>query len=56
MQNYPTNLSDSEWQVIQKIQKDTRKRSYDLRDIWNAIFHVDKTGCQRRMLPLYFAP
>lgn len=56
MKNYPTNLSDSEWQVIQKIQKDTRKRAYDLREIWNAIFYVDKTGCQWRMLPLDFAP
>lgn len=56
MKSFPTDLSDKEWQVIQKIQKDTRKRDYDLREIWDAIFYIDKTGCQWRMLPHNFAP
>ncbi|MDR1116440.1 MAG: transposase [Tannerella sp.] len=28
-----------------------RKRKYDLREMWNAIFYLIKTGCQWRMLP-----
>ncbi len=28
-----------------------RKRKHNLREIWNAIFYVVKTGCQWRMLP-----
>ena len=32
-----------------------RKRKYDLREIWNAIFYLVKTGCQWRMLPSNFA-
>lgn len=31
-----------------------RKRKYDLRRIWNAIFYLVKTGCQWRMLPKEF--
>ncbi|WP_234982968.1 transposase [Bacteroides bouchesdurhonensis] len=31
-----------------------RKRKYDLRMIWNAIFYLVKTGCQWCMLPLDF--
>ncbi|HCC51177.1 MAG TPA: hypothetical protein DEQ30_03275 [Porphyromonadaceae bacterium] len=23
-----------------------RKRKYDLREIWNALFYIVKTGCQ----------
>ena len=37
-----------------KVQE--RKRKYDLREIWNAIFYLVKTGCQWRMLPSHFAP
>ncbi|MFQ7280447.1 transposase [Bacteroides caccae] len=32
-----------------------RKRKYDSRVIWNAIFYLVKTGCQCRMLPLDFS-
>lgn len=28
-----------------------RKRKHDLKDIWNGIFYLVKTGCQWRMLP-----
>ena len=27
-----------------------------MREIWNAIFYLVKTGCQWRMLPSHFAP
>ncbi|WP_321438722.1 transposase [uncultured Bacteroides sp.] len=49
---YLTDLEETQWQVIKKILKpQERKRKYDLRKIWNAIFYVVKTGCQWRMLP-----
>jgi putative transposase len=31
-----------------------RKRKHDLREIWNTLFYIVKTGCQWRMLPLHF--
>ncbi|WP_321438879.1 IS5 family transposase [uncultured Bacteroides sp.] len=52
---YLTDLEETQWQVIKKILKpQERKRKYDLRKIWNAIFYVVKTGCQWRMLPSDF--
>jgi putative transposase len=53
--NYPTNLTDKQWQVIEKILDDKkRKRKHSLRNIFNAIMYILKTGCQWRMLPIDF--
>jgi putative transposase len=55
--NYPTNLTEKQWQVIEKIVNNKkRKRKHSLREILNAIFYLLKTGCQWRMLPNDFAP
>ena len=52
---YQTDLTETEWKYITKMLKlQERKRKYDLRMIWNAIFYLVKTGCQWRMLPLDF--
>jgi putative transposase len=51
MTNYSTDLSDSQWQVIEPYLKDKRKRKYSYRIIFNAILYLIKTGCQWRMLP-----
>ena len=56
MTNYPTNVSDSQWQFISKHLDVDRNRKYDLREIVNAILYLVKTGCQWRMLPENFAP
>jgi putative transposase len=56
MTNYPTNVSDSQWQIISNFLDVKRNRKYDLREIANAILYVVKTGCQWRMLPGDFAP
>lgn len=56
MKTYPTDLTDSQWQVIQNIQNDNRKRRHNLRGIWDAIFYILSSGCQWRMLPSDFAP
>ena len=52
--SYPTNLSDSQWSAILGILDDKRKRKHSLREIFNAIFYMLKTGCQWRMLPKDF--
>ena len=52
MRNYPTNVTDNQWQFIKNtLELDNRKRKYNLRIIWNAILYLVKTGCQWRMLP-----
>ena len=56
MTNYPTNVSDSGWEIISKYLDTERNRKYDLREIVNGILYVVKTGCQWRMLPGDFAP
>jgi putative transposase len=40
--------------LLQGILRDNRKRKHSLRDIFNAIFYLLKTGCQWRMLPSCF--
>lgn len=55
MTKYPTNLNDGQWQYIKKtLNLDNRKRKYDLREVWNAIIYLVKTGCQWRMIPSDF--
>lgn len=54
---YPSDVTDSQWQVIEKILQDKRKRPrHDLRSIINAIFYIVTSGCHWRMLPHDFAP
>ena len=56
MKNYPTNLTENQWKVIENILNDNRKRKHELKEIFNAIFYFLKTGCQQRTLPTHFAP
>ena len=56
MTNYPTNVIDSQWQIIINFLDAERNRKYELREIVNAILYLVKTGCQWRMLPGDFAP
>lgn len=51
MTNYPSNVSDSQWAIVSKNFDLARSRKYELREIWNGIFYIVKTGCQWRMLP-----
>ena len=54
---YSTDLKETQRQVIKKILNlQERKLKYDLRQIWNAIFYLVKTGYQWCMLPSNFAP
>lgn len=57
---YPSDLSDEEWGILQPIfeeldpYKTGRPRKADLREILNAIFYLNKTGCPWRYLPTDF--
>lgn len=52
---YPTDISDEAWEWIAPLlgqkQGPGRKRTADIREMVNAIFYLDKTGCQWEMLP-----
>ncbi|KAA6311678.1 hypothetical protein EZS27_037241 [termite gut metagenome] len=45
MQKYSTNLTESQHDAIIAIIGDIRKRKHDLREVFNAIFYLLKTGC-----------
>jgi putative transposase len=52
--NYPSDLTDEQWQVINKVLPKPSKRGrkpIDRREILDAILYVDRTGCQWRALP-----
>ena len=57
MTNYSSNLTASEWKLIEPYVKQGtrgRPRKIDTREIVNGIFYVAKTGCQWRLLPQDF--
>lgn len=57
---YTSDLSDAQWQHIEycfpEPSKLGRPRKHSLRELVNAIFYFNKTGCQWRQLPKDFAP
>ena len=56
MRRYPSDLTNSQWQVIKNLIEDGRKRKYSLQDSMNAILYLTKSGCQWRMLPIHYPP
>ena len=59
---YPTDLTDAQWALVQAAMppavhgRTGRPRQYPLREIWNAIFYLTRTGCSWRALPHDFPP
>lgn len=51
-----SELTDSQWQVIDKIIDDQRKRKHSLRTIINAIFSLNNGGVQWRNLDSKYPP
>lgn len=52
---YSTNLTETQWQFIKRyLINANRKRKHILREMWDALFYLVKTGCQWRMLPKEF--
>lgn len=60
VKRYPSDLTDEEWCLLEPIFAEVepyttgRPRETDLREIVNAIFYLNKTGCQWRYLPKDF--
>jgi putative transposase len=57
---YPSDLKDSEWLILKEIIPNRVergfKRKYSERELLNAIFYINKTGCQYRYLPSDYPP
>jgi len=57
---YWTDLTDAQWQQIERFLPPEhprgRKRKYPLREIFNALLYLDRTGCSWRLLPQDFPP
>ena len=57
---YSTDLTDPKWQLIHycfpKRSKTRRPRQHSYRELVNALFYLNRTGCQWRNLPKDFAP
>ena len=51
-----SEFTDSQWQFIDKIIDDQRKRKHNLRVIVNAIFSINNTGSQWRNLDSKYPP
>src|SRR5262249_62426697 len=53
--SYPSDVSDTEWEFLVPyltlMRQDAPQREYSLRDLFNAIRYVVKTGCPWRFLP-----
>ena len=53
MSQYPTNLTDKQWQVTENIlDPQHRKRKYSLRDIMDAIMYI----VSQNRVPMAYAP
>src|SRR5512137_2983481 len=52
---YPTDLTDAEWEILKDLLPQAkpggRRRRVDLREVLNAIFYRQRTGCAWEMLP-----
>lgn len=48
---YSSNISDIQWQYISNFLDTKRNRKHSLREVFNGILYLVKTGCQWRMLP-----
>lgn len=58
--SYPSDVSDAEWEFLLPylvlMREDAPQRVYDLRELFNAMRYVVRTGCQWRFLPHDFPP
>ena len=58
--SYPSDVSDAEWTFLGPyltlMREDATQREYPMRELFNAIRYVVKTGCTWRFLPHDFPP
>lgn len=59
-QAFPSDLTDGQWKLIEpllpKARTGGRPRTTSLRDVINAVFYLNRTGCQWRYPPRSFPP
>ena len=58
-EDYPSDLTDGQWQLIEKLlpkPKDRGRPQSDRRRIVDAILYWNRTGCQWRYIPRSFGP
>jgi len=53
---YASDLTDAQWKAIKPMLDWQRRRQHSLRSILDALFYLNKTGCQWRWLPHGFPP
>jgi transposase len=58
--SYPSDVTDGEWEFLLPyltlMREDAPQRAHSLRDLFDAIRYVIRTGCQWRFLPHDFPP
>ncbi len=58
--SYPSDVTDAEWEFLVPyltlMREDAPQRDHALRELFNAVRYVVKTGCQWRFLPHDFPP
>jgi transposase len=58
--SYPSDVTDAEWEFLLPyltlMREDAPQREHTLRDLFNALRYVVRTGCQWRFLPHDFPP
>ena len=54
--NYPSDVTDAEREVIAGYFPNGNKSEHHKRSLVNAVFYIDKTGCQWRFLPKDYPP
>ncbi|MDA0831944.1 MAG: IS5 family transposase [Planctomycetota bacterium] len=58
--SYPSDVTDGEWEFVLPyltlMREDAPQREHSLRELFNALRYVVKTGCQWRFLPHDFPP
>ena len=52
---YPTDLTDTQWAILEPLipraKSGGRPREVEMREVLNAIFYLDRSGCQWDLLP-----
>src|SRR5215469_10179821 len=58
--SYPSNLSDAEWETLQRhlppLSRRGRPPTHSLRAIFDAIFYVLRTGCRLSLFAVQLSP
>ena len=57
---YPSDLTEAQWRIVEPLlppaKPGGRPRTVDMREVMNAIFYLNRSGCSWRMLPHEFPP